>query len=274
MFLETQRLRWNSMSKKIDRREEQLVERTRHEKKTFGHKLRLFLGWLIVLVTIAIGAVIVWNYATIESVSVSGTDLYEDVAIKEQVIKGEYSWNTLYVFAQSKIEEPESLPFIESMKVSLTGIHKLKITVYEKEISGYVYIDETGQNAYFNKNGEVVEVSSRIIDGISIVEGLELENVVVGEQLPVSDTSLFKALLSLNSILRKHSMVPTSLTIIANGDYTMKFNEVVVRFGDTNDLNGKIAALEKILPEVEDKEGTLHMEDWKNVDSSITFEPN
>ena len=49
----------------------------------------------------------------------------------------------------------------------------MSIKVREKKIAGYLYVPAMGQNAYFNKDGVVVETSSRKLEGMMEVTGLE-----------------------------------------------------------------------------------------------------
>ena len=60
--------------------------------------------------------------------------------------------------------------------------------------------------------------------------------------------------------------IPPSKMIILNCAKRVMF------FGDTKQLNEKIVTLKQIMPHIKDQKGLLHMEDWKNKDSNITFE--
>ena len=104
------------------------------------------------------------------------------------------------------------------------------------------------------------------------MEGFTLKEVEVNKKLPVEDTTVFKKLLSLSNILKKYGMIPKGIQIKESGDFMLQYETASVLFGDTKQLNEKIVTLKQIMPHIKDLKGLLHMEDWKNKDSNITFE--
>ncbi|MCR5374127.1 MAG: FtsQ-type POTRA domain-containing protein, partial [Lachnospiraceae bacterium] len=70
----------------------------------------------------------------VKKVNIKGNNLYEDDVIKRVILDDEYSFNTLYVYLKYKFKKPESLPFIDSMEVTMDGLNELTIKVYEKKI--------------------------------------------------------------------------------------------------------------------------------------------
>ena len=55
-----------------------------------------------------------------------------DETIENVVLNDKYSWNSLYVFAKYRFKKPESIPFVDTMDITLKSPHKLHIKVYEK----------------------------------------------------------------------------------------------------------------------------------------------
>ncbi len=77
----------------------------------------------------------------------------------------EYSWNSLYVYFENKCNKTEEIPFVDSLRIRLKSPQKLEITVVEKGILGYLYVPSLGKNAYFDKDGFVVETFFRSDSG-------------------------------------------------------------------------------------------------------------
>ena len=158
---------------------------------------------LILLLFLAVAALVVVKVFTVEKVKVKGNKHYSDKAMEDWLLDDEYCWNSLYVYFKYRFIEPKEMPFVDSMEVSLESPHTLKIQVYEKALLGRVYIDALGQNAYFDKDGFVVELSSEVIEGITVIKGLDVEQIVLYQKLPIKGENILKNLLSLTQTLKK-----------------------------------------------------------------------
>ena len=246
------------------------MEKDRRRRK--GKRKAAGLVFIFLLLFLGLGSLIAVKLFTVEKVVVEGSELYPEEAIEQWLLNDEYSWNSLYVFFKYKFQEPEDLAFVESADVSLEPPHTLKVTIHEKELRGRIYIDSMGQNAYFDKEGMVVEMSSEEIAGVPKITGMDVEQIVLNEKLPIKGNSVLKNLLSLTQILKKYELAPKSIKYGAEGTYTLKFGKISVRLGQAEDFNDKISRLSKILPKLDGQKGTLHLESWSENTTDITFE--
>lgn len=240
-------------------------------KKKRKHKAFAIVFLTLVLLA-AIAAVIVVKVFTVENVVVKGNEHYENKMIKQWVLNDEYSWNTLYVYLKYRFQEPEKIPFVDTMEITMQLPHTIEIQVYEKGILGYVYLSSLGQNAYFDKDGFVVETSSEIMEGVPKVSGLSVDSVVLYEKLPIKGKSVLKNLLSLTQMLKKYEMVPDNILYGEDKTYTLEYGEVKVLLGTAEDFGDKILRLSYILPELEGMSGKLHLENWTENTTDISFE--
>ena len=55
---------------------------------------------------------------------------------------------------------------------------------------GYIYIPGINENAYFDKDGFVVETSSDTVPGVPCIDGISCDKVVLYEKLPIKQTML------------------------------------------------------------------------------------
>ena len=246
--------------------------RGRHEKVKANGVLRLLtslLGVIIVLIAIFL---FVYFGCEIEKVTIKGNKLNEDAAIKNVLLDDEYSWNSVYVFLKYRLKKPETLPFIDSMEVSLTGPRSIEIRVYEKNMIGYLYVDSTGQYAYIDKDGIVEEVSTRVVEGIPEIKGLNVSEPVLFKVLPTDNNKVFKNLLALTLALSKYELMPKSISIVNVNSFSLQYDKITVLFGNAIKLNEKVARLQEILPKLDKMKGTLHLETWSNDESDIIFE--
>ena len=241
----------------------------RKRKKRWKVRLAVVLSLMALL---AVGVLIVIKVFTVKKVVITGNVNCSDETVKEWVLKDEYSWNSLYVYFKNKFVEPEDIPFVDTMEISLKSPHILEIKVYEKGLLGCVYMEALGQNAYFDKDGLVVEMSSEVIAGVPRINGLDVEEIVLYEKLPIKGKNVLKNLLSLTQSLKKYQLVPESISYGKEGSYTIGYGDITVLLGQARHLNEKILRLSYIMPQLEGQKGTLHLESWTEDTTDISFE--
>lgn len=251
--------------------EREKKEQTRTQKRRRKRRKIMFILILAFLVLAAVACLIVWKVFTVQTVIVEGNTYYSDSQIQKFVLEDEYSWNSLYVVFKYRFLEVKEHPFVDSMEVSLDNPHTLRVHVYEKGLLGYLFIAAIGQNAYFDKDGFVVETSREKIDKIPLVEGLECDKVVLYEKLPIQDDKALKSLLTATQALKKYEVVPDTIRFDGNGDISLAYGSIEVLLGSPENLTQKILRLPYILPELSGKTGILHMENWTENSTDIVF---
>ncbi len=144
--------------------------------------------------------------------------------LKNMVLNDEYSWNSLYVDLKYRFVDIGEVPFVDTMEVSLDNPHTVHIKVYEKGMLGYLYINSIGQNAYFDKDGFVVETSTEVIDGVPKITGISCEEVVLYEKLQLENSDILRDLLNLTQTLKNIicSRMRSSMTVTWSRCFTME----------------------------------------------------
>lgn len=244
----------------------------KHKKKQKKKWKIAILVILYILLFLSVGALIVVKLFTVEKVEVTGTKHYTEGEIESWLLNDEYSWNSMYVYIKYKFSKPRELPFVESMDLSLKSPHTLKVKVQDKALAGRVYVKTLGQNAYYDKDGIVVEMSSEVIKGVPNISGLDVDKIVLHEKLPIKGKSVLKNLLALTQMLKKYKLEPDSIKYGEEGSYTLKYGKLSVLLGQAENLNQKIERLSYIMPDLEEQMGTLHLESWTENTTDITFE--
>lgn len=240
-------------------------------KRKKRHKVSLLIFLTLVLV-LAAAAFVVLNVYTVENVVVEGNELYSDEQIKSLVLNDEYSWNSLYVELKYRIREIGDVPFVDAMEISLDDPHTVHIVVYEKGILGSFYIETIGQNAYFDKDGFVVETTADVIEGVSRVTGISCDEVVLYEKLPLEDENLLSNLLALTQMLNKYNLLPQEIHYDGNLRPTLTYDSITVEVGTDEYLSQKVVRLSAILPQLSGLSGTLHLETWTPDTTDIIFD--
>ena len=245
-----------------------MIKKKRKHKKRLKH---FFMGLLITIAVLAILFLIALKLFTVKKVVVEGNELYDQKTIEDAVLNDKYSWNSLYVYLKYNLKDTKKIPFIDTMSISLDSPHTLHISVYEKGMLGYIYIPGINENAYFDKDGFVVETSSDTVPGVPCIDGISCDKVVLYEKLPIKQTML-KDILELTQGLKRQDLVPDSVDYGAQNAPVAKYGNVSVIIGDTTKLTRKIERLKAIMPSLEGQSGTLHLESWTEETTNIVFD--
>ena len=246
-----------------------MIKEERRRKKR--RKIGLYI-LLILILLIAAGVFIVMNVFTVENVVVEGNELYSSTQIENMVLNDEYSWNSLYVDLKYRFVDIGEVPFVDTMEVSLDNPHTVHIKVYEKGMLGYLYINSIGQNAYFDKDGFVVETSTEVIDGVPKITGISCEEVVLYEKLQLENSDILRDLLNLTQTLKKYNLLPDEIQYDCNMEPVLYYGTIQVKIGSEDNLSQKVVRLSIILPQLDGLSGTLHLETWTPETTDIIWD--
>ena len=246
-----------------------MIKEERRRKKR--RKIGLYI-LLILILLIAAGVFIVMNVFTVENVVVEGNELYSSTQIENMVLNDEYSWNSLYVDLKYRFVDIGEVPFVDTMEVSLDNPHTVHIKVYEKGMLGYLYINSIGQNAYFDKDGFVVETSTEVIDGVPKITGISCEEVVLYEKLQLENSDILRDLLNLTQTLKNYNLLPDEIQYDSNMEPVLYYGTIQVKIGSEDNLSQKVVRLSIILPQLDGLSGTLHLETWTPETTDIIWD--
>lgn len=234
-----------------------------HRKKKINLKWILAATAGILLLTALLLAAGIFH---VDQVEVTGNSYYTEEEIIELVI-GDHR-NSLYLMFLYDYED--EIPFIDSVEVSVVSPDHVKIRVYEKEMIGYV--EYMGAYLYFDKDGTVVESSNEILEGIPCIHGLKFSTLTLYEQLEVTNAEVFDILLSVTKMMEKYELDPDAITLQKDGkEILLTFGSVRVNLGTGKNIDEKAARIKTLLPSLEDKSGVLHMEEYTNESTHISF---
>lgn len=243
-------------------------------KKQKRRKIGLYI-FLTVVLLIAFGTYIVLEVFTVENVVVEGNVWYKSEQIEKMLLNDEYSWNSLYVTLKYRFVDIGEVPFVDEMEVSLDNPHTLHIKVYEKAILGYLYIPVLGQNAYFDKDGFVVETSANTIPDVPKITGLSCNEVILYEKLPLKNEGVLRLLLNLTQTLKKYELVPNEIVFDTQEGAVVRYGDIRAIIGEEEYLAQKVIRLAEILSELSNRGltcGTIHLENWTEESKDVVFD--
>lgn len=239
-----------------------------------NRKILKLISVLVVLIILITAGIIGGRYFlekyTVKTVYVEGNFHYSEDEIKGMVMEGRFGNNSFFLSKKYKNKSIHDVPFVERMDVSVIAPDTIKITVFEKSLAGY--IEYLGRYVYFDKDGIVTEVSSVKTAGIPEVIGIDFDYVVLYEQLPTENKTLFKTVLNMTQLMTKYGVDASRMHIKDNGDIVLYKDKVIISLGSDENLDIKIMNLPAILVNLENKSGTLHMEKYDENTKKVTFE--
>ncbi len=248
-------------------REYQEKERGKKKKRRRkkSHKVYAFfvllLGFIIIIV-----AVLLLFY--VQKIKVSGNEYTTEQEIVESVQSDKYSINSLYILGKYALGRGEVLPCLERIKIRMENPWSLKVIVEEKPIIGY--IQNGGNYAYFDKEGLVVYESPALIEGLPYIDGIDVGEIKLYQQLKSDDTRIFEQILETSKEVTKYKL--STAKIVCEGDtICLDIGKVRVSLGKTVSAE-QIAQIAPILEKLGDREGILHLENYSGMKGTVTFE--
>lgn len=233
-----------------------------------GNKRRVVLLILLLLLVVAVLAVA--GIFSIKKINITGNEYYTEEEIEKLIFNNKYCYNSLYLYWKYNYDKEYSFPFIDTLDVELISNNEVKINIYEKSMVGY--IEYLGSYMYFDKDGIVVESSSELVEGVPLITGLKFDHIILYKELAVEDKAVFNTIVSITQLLAKHEISPDRIYFNSINEMTLYFGDARVNLGADNETEEKIILLKNILQDLEGLSGVLHMENYTEGVSNITFE--
>lgn len=206
----------------------------------------------------------------VRKIEVSGNQYLTKQEIADWMEDDELSTNSAYLMIKYHLMDYSMLPAMEDVKVTMKNPWTMKVTVKEKRIAGYIVFKE--DCVYFDKDGIVLAQTKELWDGIPCIEGLDVSKVELYKELPVSTANkkAFANLLDMSLTLKKCELTPDKI-VCSGSDLYLYFGNKCVNVGHAN-LEERIMQISPILEKLGEQGGTLHLEDFNDNNTTITFE--
>ena len=229
-------------------------------------------GLLIAAAAVLI-LLIVTASLSITEVTVTGNERYTDEQLIQMLFPDKASRNTVFCYARDRLKEHEKIPFVEDYEIVFQSPSKVEIIVYEKSVVGYV--SYMSSYMYFDKDGIVVESANQKLPGIPWITGLKFGHIALYQKLPVENQEIFQEILNLTQILSIYELAVDKIQYNSFGEATLYMGDIEVILGDNEGLNGKIAELSDMLPQLSGLSGTLYLDNYdeSNASAMYAFKP-
>lgn len=230
----------------------------------------LKLPFLVFVGVVVIGLVIIFGLFHVREVDVIGNEFYSSEEIQRMVMSDSLGENSIYLtWKYSQPDAAQSLPFLSGVEVSMVNPYHVQIKVYEKSIVGYLMY--SGSMVYFDKDGYVVEISDELRDGVPPFSGVPIGQPVITEPLPVADEVFFRDIIEAADMIAQSGLEPLEVHYDDKQQLILYFTYNRVIMGDNSYLEEKLSNLRALFSEMEELEGTLHMENFTAGSNTIPF---
>ena len=224
--------------------------------------LFLILSFVIIFLSLAV------NFAfKVDHIEYAGSQHYNNEELTKCIFNGKSPNALIYFLFGNKNQS--AIPFIQKYDVEISWPSKMIVTVYEKPIIGYV--NYMGCDMYFDKDGVIVESSTKTLSGIPQVTGLSFKSIVLNSKLEVTNQTVFSKILELTQSFNKYEIKVDKIYFDSNNEVTLYMANVTVLLGDCNKLVDKLNELKQISPGLVGRKGTLHLENYNTDTSGFIF---
>ena len=172
-------------------------------------------------------------------------------------------------YLRDRFQEHEKIPFVEDYKIVFQGPGKVEVIVYEKSVVGYV--SYMSSYMYFDKDGIIVESTSEKLPGIPWITGLKFGHIVLYQKLPVESDEIFQEILNLTQILAVYELPVDKIKYNDFGEANLYMKDIEVILGSNENLNGKVAELNDMLPQLEGLSGVLQLDTYDETNTSAMY---
>ena len=236
------------------------MQNTQKREERTGLMVAIIAGLILVIVLLSVN---------ISTITVTGNQRYSDEQMTEILFPDRASRNVVYCYLKNRFQEHETIPFVEDYKIAFQDPFSVEVIVYEKSVVGYV--SYMSSFMYFDKDGIIVESANNKLEGIPWITGLEFGHIVLYQKLPVESREIFEEILNLTQILSIYNLQVDKIQYNRFGEATLYVADIEVILGSNEDLNGKIATLGDILPELKGRKGTLYLDTYDETNSSAMY---
>lgn len=223
---------------------------------------------LILLLVLAAGVLYLSTF-TLEDVQVTGCEVVDTQTVTDAIMEETPLDNTLLLCVKSKLNKLEDIPFVSKMDIEMTDKNTVSVTVYEKSIAGCVLY--MNSYVYFDKDGIVLDVSDKRIDGVPCIQGLTFSGWEMGKKLSSSDEKKFQTILTITQLVEKYGLDINGIKFTAENEIVLTHEGITIELGGGEYLAVQMMNLGNILENLEGMSGTLYMKDFDSENAAASF---
>ena len=207
-----------------------------------------------IVALIIIVSIFAFYFFKIESYEITGNKNYTEEEIQNIIFEKAYEKNAIGVYINNIFGKKKTIPFVETYDVDVIWPNRVKVTIYEKAITAY--IEYMGVNMFFDKDGIIVESSTKLPEGIPLVCGLQFDSMQLYSKPAVKDDKVFNTILSITQFLDKNSVDVDKIQFDKNYNIILYKGYIKILLGDGSNIGERIYRLSIVMNKFEGLIGT------------------
>lgn len=262
--------------KKLDQSSKKAKPTKRKERKRSKTKKnkKILKRVLIFLVFIAIISVVVYTLITqfkLEKIEITGNETYTTEEVQKAIQENKYTKNTLQFFLVELRKKDTFLPFIEKAEIKLKNRNTISIQITEKKRIGKIVKD--GYNWYYDREGILLEKTTKDYDNVVTVEGLTYREMKLNEKIPVVQSGCYDVLLTISQSISKYGTPIQKIWIKSTEDIQLIAENFIIDLGTSDYLEQKMEELYPAMKAANEQglQGTIDMKNFTEEQKRIIF---
>lgn len=224
---------------------------------------------IVIFVLLIIGIAAYLSTFRLTAIEVSGCVVVSEDAVKDSIMQSGYAGNTLKLIIGNKLDKLDPIPFVDKLDIEYLSKNKVSVTVYEKSIAGCIsYMDSY---VFFDKDGVILESTSKMIKGVPCIKGLSFDSWEKHERLPINDDKKFQFILTITQLIEKYELDIDSIKFTTENEIILTHGDITIELGEGEYLAIQMMNLGSILEGLEGLKGTLYMKDFNSDDATASF---
>ncbi len=205
--------------------------------------------------------IVIFN-VKINNIDIVGNEKVNDVQVATHIFESEYDNVSIVLFLKDKFLEKKKIPLVSKYEIEWKTPFSIVINVTENPIIGFVRRDI--KNVYFDKNGNICEVSSDRKNDVIEVIGVSFKNSEVYDKIELNNEKLLNAILNISSFCKENKLPVDLIEVNQDENINVYIGNIEVNLGNIDNMEIKLMRLNDIYPKIVEYSGVLDLKDAKD----------
>ncbi len=180
-----------------------------------------------------------------DTIEITGNEICDEEEIRDVYTKGPLGDNTLVIMFKDKLGAFGAVPFIRDSDITVVNRNTVSIQVYEKALIACFYY--MGQYIYFDKDGMILETTTKERDNIPRIEGISFTGFALNEIISVEEEGQIQKILDLSELINHYSMDVDKVVFSNKSEVTLYCDKIKVFLGNKELYDQQIASVSDVV---------------------------
>ncbi len=223
--------------------------------------MKKIIKTFMTIICLILVLIVIFN-VKINNIDIVGNEKVNDVQVVTHIFESEYDNVSIVLFLKDKFLEKKKIPLVSKYEIEWKTPFSIVINVTENPIIGFVRRDI--KNVYFDKNGNICEVSSDRKNDVIEVIGVSFKNSEVYDKIELNNEKLLNAILNISSFSKENKLPVDLIEVNQDENINVYIGNIEVNLGNIDNMEIKLMRLNDIYPKIVEYSGVLDLKDAKD----------